>query len=244
MFELHTVTKTFGDLAALHDISLRIQTGERVALAGPSGAGKSTLINLLNGTLMPDSGEVHALGHNLAVLSSRQLHDVQRQIGTMYQQFHLVDTLRVVHNVNAGHLGRWSLLKALVSLVWPLEVETAQQALAQVGIPEKLYQRTDELSGGQKQRVALARVLVQKPRAILADEPVSNLDPERSRDIMDLFRDLTEEMETTLVVSLHDIDLALGSCERILGLREGSMLFDAPADAVTSEMIDELYRIE
>lgn len=243
-FEVHAVSKQFGDIAALSDVSFRIDAGERVALVGPSGAGKSTVINLLNGTLVPDSGQVYALGENLATLDSRRLRAVQCQIGTIYQQFHLVDTLRVVHNVNAGHLGRWSLLKALVSLVWPLEVDTAARALEQVGIPEKLYQRTDQLSGGQQQRVALARVLVQNPQAILADEPVSNLDPERSREIMSLFGDLSRELGTTLVVSLHAIELAYSHCDRIIGLREGRLVFDAPSDAVSSAMVEELYRIE
>jgi phosphonate transport system ATP-binding protein len=118
-----------------------------VALVGPSGAGKSTLLRLLNGTMLPTAGEVWVLGHNLARLSPSELRRVQGQIGTVYQQFHLVDNLRVVHNVNAGHLGRWPLWKGLLSLVWPLETDTAARALARVGIPEKLHERTDRHSG-------------------------------------------------------------------------------------------------
>jgi len=199
IFELKNVTQRFGAFPALSDINLRVRAGERVALAGPSGAGKSTLIRLLNGTLLPSAGEVWALGHNLADLSPRALRRVQRQIGTVYQQFHLVDGLRVIHNVNAGHLGHWSFLKSVLSLVWPLEVDTAVKALAQVGIPEKIYERTDQLSGGEQQRVAIARVLLQQPRAILADEPVASLDPERGREIMDLLRHLNQETRKTLV---------------------------------------------
>lgn len=243
VFELINVSHCFGDLIALHNINLRIRPGERVALVGPSGAGKSTLLNLLNGSLRPSAGVVRALGFDLAQLSPRALRQVQRQIGVVYQQFHLVDNLRVIHNVNAGALGRWSFLKAAWSLIWPQEVERAAQALAQVGILEKLYARTDQLSGGQQQRVALARVLVQNPVAILADEPISNLDPERGREIMDLLFRLSEEMRKTLVVSLHTIEYAYSHCHRIIGLREGGVLFDAPPAEVTPDMVRTLYRI-
>lgn len=243
IFELKHVTKQFGKFQVLTELNLQMQAGERVALVGPSGAGKSTLISLLNGTQLPSRGEVWAFGRNLAHLSPRQLRHVQRRIGTVYQQFHLVDNLRVIHNINAGHLSRWSLLKSAFSLFWPLEVETAAQALAQVGIPEKLYERTDRLSGGQQQRVALARVLVQNPLVILADEPIASLDPERSREVMDLLRDMSEQTGKTLVISLHAIELALSYCQRIIGLRHGEILFDLPAGLVQPEMIEALYRI-
>ncbi|MCB0171550.1 MAG: phosphonate ABC transporter ATP-binding protein [Anaerolineae bacterium] len=243
IFELRNVTHQFGSLAAVRDVTLQIRAGERVALVGPSGAGKSTLISLLNGTLSPSQGEVWVLGQHLARLSPRGLRHVQRQIGTIYQQFHLVNNLRVIHNVNAGHLGRWTFLKGVISLAWPLDVDTAAKALAQVGIPEKIYERTDRLSGGQQQRVAIARVLVQQPQAILADEPVSSLDPERSREIMSLLRDLSQTTGKTLVVSLHDIDLARSHCDRIVGLREGQVVFDRPADEVNETFIRALYKI-
>lgn len=243
IFELRNVSMKFGPFSALRNIDLRIDAGERVALVGSSGAGKSTLISLLNGTLLPTSGQVWALGQNLAALSPGKLRQVQRQIGTVYQQFHLVNNLKVIHNVNAGHLGRWSFFKAVFSLVWPLEVNLAAQTLAQVGIPEKLYERTGQLSGGQQQRVAIARVLVQQPEAILADEPISSLDPERSREVMDLLRELSQITGKTLVTSLHAIDFARSHCDRIVGLRAGAVLFDAPAAQVTPEMIERLYKI-
>jgi phosphonate transport system ATP-binding protein len=244
VFVLRGVTKRFGRLSALREIDLTVREGEQVALVGPSGAGKSTLISLLNGTLLPSEGEVRVLGRDLSRLSPRARREVQRRIGTIYQQFYLTESLRVVHNVNAGHLGRWSFGRALLSLVRPLDVGRAALALEQVGIPEKLYERTGRLSGGQQQRVAIARVLVQDPDVILADEPVSSLDPERSREIMDLMRDLSTQTGKTWVASVHAFEYARSHFARIVGLREGRILFDAPAHAVTDEMARDLYRIE
>lgn len=242
-FELKNVSVSFGAFPALHDVSLAVHAGERVALVGPSGAGKSTLLSLLNGLVPPSAGEVWVLGHHLAGLKSSEFRSVQRQVGVIYQQFHLVGNLRVIHNVNAGHLGHWSFFKAAFSLLWPLEVDAAVRILAQVGISEKLYERTDRLSMGQQQRVAIARVLVQQPQAILADEPISSLDPERSRETLDLLRDLSRRSGKTLLASLHHIRFALSHFERVIGLRQGRILFDAPAGSVDEQMIEALYRL-
>lgn len=242
-FELKKVSVSFGAFPALHDVSLTVQPGERVALVGPSGAGKSTLLSLLNGLVPPSAGEVWVLGRNLANLKPGELRRVQRQVGVIYQQFHLVGNLRVIHNVNAGHLGHWPFFKAAFSLLWPLEVEAATHALTQVGIPEKLYERTDRLSLGQQQRVAIARVLVQQPQVILADEPIASLDPERSRETLDLLRDLSQHSGKTLLASLHHVQFALSHFERVIGLRQGRILFDAPAGSVDEKMIEALYRL-
>ncbi len=242
--ELSQVSHQFGQLWALQHITLQIYPGECVAIVGPSGAGKSTLLHLLNGTLHPTQGEVWVLGQNLAQLSASRLRRVQQHIGMVHQQLHLVDNLAVVHNVNAGQLGRWSIWKAALSLLYPLEVETAARALQQVGIPEKLYVRTDQLSGGQQQRVAIARVLVQNPQVILADEPVASLDPERSRSVMQLLRTLAQAGEKTLIVSLHSVDLALSYCDRIIGLQAGQLIWDSPSAAVTTPQLADLYRLQ
>ncbi|MBW4481795.1 MAG: phosphonate ABC transporter ATP-binding protein [Tildeniella torsiva UHER 1998/13D] len=243
IFQLERVSCQFGSVAALTDCSLAIAPGERVALIGPSGAGKSTLLSLLNGSQAPTTGRVTILGQEVNRLSPKKRRRIQRLVGTVYQQHHLVGNLAVVHNVNAGQLGRWSLPRALWSLVWPQQVQTAAQALAQVGIADKLYARTDRLSGGQQQRVALARALVQDPAAILADEPISSVDPERSRAMMDLLRQLSETTGKTLVISLHEVEFAVKYCDRIVGLRQGQILFDTPATAVSDEMMADLYQL-
>ncbi len=242
VFRLRNVSCCFESVEAITGLNLEIGRGEKIALVGPSGAGKSTLIRLLNGSLAPTQGDVEVFGRSLATLSARQRRPIQRQIGTLYQQFHLVNNLAVIHNINAGRLGSWSLFKALVSLIWPLETQIAAKTLAQVGIPEKLYERTATLSGGQQQRVAIARVLVQNPDVILADEPIASIDPERSREVMNLLRDLSGK-EKTLIVSLHAIEYAFSHFDRIVGLRTGRLLFDAVPSEVTQAMIQALYRL-
>lgn len=244
IFELNNVTHSYGAVLALLNVSLRLRAGERVALVGPSGAGKSTLLGLLNGSLRPSHGAVRILGRDLSALTPADARRVQRQIGAIYQQLHLVDNLRVIHNVNAGRLGYWPLWKSILSLIWPLETETAAQALAQVGIAEKLYERTDSLSGGQQQRVAIARVLAQNPLALLADEPISDIDPERSREIMNLLRDLSLRLGQTLVVSLHVLEFAHSHFQRIIGLRAGCVEFDLPPAELSPDRVEALYRIE
>lgn len=243
-FLLRNVSKGFGGIPVLTDIDLRIEPGEHIALVGPSGAGKTTLIGLLNGMLVPTRGEVHALGHDLARLSVPARRKIQHQIGTIHQQYHLVNNLRVIHNVNAGRLGGWSFTRSLFSMFWPLEVESARRALEQVGIPEKIFEVTAHLSGGQQQRVALARTMVQNPRVILADEPIASLDPERGRELMDLLRALSHDTGKTLLTSIHSVEFARSHFQRVIGLREGRIAFDCAAQDLTPARIDAVYRIE
>ncbi len=244
MFALRGVSVRHGRLSALEDVDLEVAEGERVAVVGPSGAGKSTLLGLLNGSVQPTAGRVEVLGRDLATLRGRELRSVRRRIGTISQQFDLVGPLRVVHNVNAGHLARWSLQTSVWSLLRPRRLAEAEAALRRVGVDDKLHERTDRLSGGEQQRVALARVLVQDPVAIVADEPISSLDPERGREVMDLLRDLVVERSKTLVVSVHAFGYARTHCERVIGLRGGRVNFDLPAAEVDDAVGASLYRID
>jgi phosphonate transport system ATP-binding protein len=242
VYELRRVRKAFGDEPpALDGVSLTIGRGEHVAFVGPSGAGKTTLFRLLNLTLRPTAGSILLDGVDVAALDGAGLRRARRRIGTIYQQHNLVGRLRVVHNVLAGNLGRWSLATALASLVRPRASAEAGRALEQVGIPEKLWARTDELSGGQQQRVAIARVLLQDPDVILADEPVSSVDPALAVSIVTLLRDLSHESRKTLLMNLHSIELALGYFPRVVGVREGRIVFDLAPDKVTPEFLADLY---
>src|SRR5712692_39582 len=242
MYDLRELRKVFPDgTIAVEGISLIVGPGEQVAVIGPSGAGKTTLFRILNLTLRPTSGSLSIGGVDVAALSDDEMRGQRRRIGTIYQQHNLVGRLRVVHNVLAGNLGRWSTAQALTSLIRPRDLEAAHQALSQVGIPEKLYARTDELSGGQQQRVAVARVLIQNPDIILADEPVSSVDPSLAVTIVTLLRDLAHESRKTLLMNLHSVDLALAYFPRIIGIRDGRVYFDLAPDTVTDELLQGLY---
>jgi phosphonate transport system ATP-binding protein len=162
----------------------------------------------------------------------------------MPQGFDLVPSLAVVHNVLAGRLGAWGLGRALVSLVVPQDVDQARSALERVGIADKLDERTSRLSGGEQQRVALARLLVQQPRVILADEPVSSVDPARAEDLLAMLVAIASEEGRTLVASMHAVPLALRYFSRVVALRAGHVIFDRPTAAVTAADLDALYTLE
>lgn len=239
MFQAENISKRYGTTIALAPLSLAVDDGETVAVVGPSGSGKTTLLHVLSGATAPDSGRVRVAGQDLArVPPGREL---SRLVGVMHQQYDLVPNLSVVHNVLAGRLGEWSLLRSFWSLVVPQEAGRAYQALQRVGIGEKIYERTSRLSGGEQQRVALARLLVQNPRAILADEPVSSVDPARAEDLVRLLIGIAMEGGRTLITSLHSVDLALGHFQRVIGLRAGQLLFDLPASQVYEDHLQALY---
>ncbi len=242
MFTLRRVTKRYPQGVALAPLSVEIRAGERVAIAGPSGSGKTTLLHLMGGVIQPDAGDIIINGRSLASLSSGR--ELARLVGIIHQQHDLVPHLAVIHNVLAGRLGEWGLMKSLLSLIFPQERDAALRALEQVGLPDKLYQRTSQLSGGEQQRVAIARVLMQAPRAILADEPVASLDPARAEDLVRLLTQLALSTGRTLVASLHSIDLARTYFQRIMGLRNGELQFDMPAAAVSQTMLERLYDLQ
>lgn len=239
VIRLSAAGRRFGPHHALADVDLTIAAGERVAILGPSGAGKSTLLALLNGSLSPSAGIVEVFGEDLAGLPPARLRIVQRRIGAISQRLDLIDQVRVLHNVNAGQLGQWSTSQALRSLVWPRSVDTARSALGRVGMEWALYERTERLSGGERQRVAIARLLVQVPELVLADEPVSSLDPVRADEILELLRAPAER--ATLVVSLHQPELARRHCTRAVGLRDGRVVFDLPAERLSDDKLGDLY---
>jgi phosphonate transport system ATP-binding protein len=191
--------------------------------------------------LRPTSGKIWINGEDVETLHGKQLRQARRKIGTVYQQHNLIPRLKVIHNVLAGQLGRWSTLRSLASLAKPHDGELAHKALDQVGIPEKLFDRTDELSGGQQQRVAIARVLVQDPEVVLADEPVSSVDPTLASTIVRLLIDISRDTGKTLVVSLHSVDLALAYFPRVIGIRNGTIAFDLSPEKISDAMLEELY---
>jgi phosphonate transport system ATP-binding protein len=220
-----------------------VAPGERVALIGPSGAGKTTLFRLLNATLRPTSGVLEFEGRDVGALSGRELRSVRQRIGTIYQQHQLVPSLTALDNTLCGQLGQWSLLHTLRSAIRPVraDAERATAALEAVGLGDKIHTRADELSGGQQQRLAIARVLMQDPDVILADEPFASLDPALTESIAALLLGLVEDGQRTLVVTLHDVELAFRYFPRMVALRNGRLAFDSPAAQVSREALDALY---
>ncbi len=241
MFMADRVGKRFGAVDAVREVTLRVREGESVAVVGPSGSGKTTLLHMLAGILPPDTGTIHLDGRPLS--SFRSGRELAPLVGVIHQQFDLVPHLRVVHNVLAGRLGHWGLGRGLLSLVRPREAGLAHAALDRVGIADKLGERTSRLSGGEQQRVALARLLVQDPRAILADEPISSLDPARGADVLAMLVGIAREQGRTLVASIHQADLARRSFGRIIGLRDGGVVFDRPAGEVADDELRSLYAL-
>ncbi|MGD9620744.1 MAG: phosphonate ABC transporter ATP-binding protein [Mycolicibacterium sp.] len=235
------VGRVFASTAAVSDVSLCISTGERVAVLGPSGAGKSTLLALINGSLSATSGVVEIFGSEIAALRAPQLRSIQRRIGTVSQRLDLVDQVRVLHNVNAGRLAQWGTARALIALVWSRPDTIAMSALARVGLSWAVHERTERLSGGERQRVAIARMLVQKPDLVVADEPVSSLDPARTAATLDLLCEAASE--GTTIVSLHQPQLAREYCTRAVGLKNGRVVFDLPTNQLTDAALSELYTL-
>jgi phosphonate transport system ATP-binding protein len=243
-FRLEGVSRSFGKHDVLRSISITMRQGERVAVIGPSGAGKTTLFRMLSAFLMPTSGKVLSLGLDTQTLRGARLRRLRREIGVIYQTENLVPHLRVVHNVLLGRLGHWWFPRALFSLFWPQQLQLAKDALREVEIEDKLWALPGELSGGQQQRVAIARLLVQKPRAVLADEPVSQLDIRLGQEVISLLNKYAKSSGATLLVNLHTLDLLRDNFERVVALREGAVFYDGPPEGLTREKLKELYGTE
>ncbi|MEL6891858.1 MAG: ATP-binding cassette domain-containing protein [Actinomycetota bacterium] len=226
---------------ALVDVDLTVATSERVALLGESGAGKSTLLDVVAGLTPPTSGAVEVLGAPLDALRGRAMRRHRAAVGVVRQAQGVPGAMRVVHNVNGGRLGSWSTWRAITSLVRPRRMDDVERTLASVGLAGMSDRTTAELSGGQQQRVAVARALVEPRRLLLADEPVSAVDPRLSDDVLASL--CGAETRPALVISLHDPDLARRHVDRIIGLRDGRVLFDRPAGDVSDPDLDELYRV-
>lgn len=226
---------------ALADICLTITPGEQLALIGPSGAGKTTLLHTLALAQQPSSGTLEAFGSQPWSLSSVARHALRARLFLAPQTPPLPPRQRVVSAVLAGRLPGWSLWRAMRSLVRPLETQAAFDALARFDLQHKLYARVDRLSGGERQRCGMARLLVSSAHLFLIDEPLSALDPTLALQTLSVLKQEASNRNATLICSLHQVDLARAQFARIVGLRDGRMVFDAPRAAVTDAMIRALY---
>jgi phosphonate transport system ATP-binding protein len=244
--EIVGLSKSFGKgRPALRAVDLTIAPGEMVGLIGPSGSGKSSLLRQVAGLSCADRGCGRVLVDGEPIQEGGRLApDVRRRraaIGFIFQQFNLVDRLPLLTNVCVGRLARIPLWRSLIGRFTTAERAAALQAMARVGIEQQAWQRASTLSGGQQQRAAIARVLMQQARLLLADEPIASLDPESVRRVMELLRDINRRDGITVLVSLHQVEIATQFCPRIVALKAGSVLFDGPSAAVTPALLADLY---
>lgn len=240
--QLDRVTKDFGGgVLGLDDVNVGFETGGITVLLGLSGSGKSTLLRHINGLHTPTSGSVRVLGQALGSLGNKSMRELRRDVGVIFQSFNLVGPMSVLENVCTGQLG--SLKGPRLSLMmYPKKVRReALEKLDRVGLADRAYQRADTLSGGQQQRVAIARALMQHPKVLLADEPVASLDPVSSLEVINLLRQISMEDHLTVISSLHQVQLAIEFADRIIGLRNGSMVLDQSTDGLTAEEASKIY---
>ncbi|WP_432260598.1 phosphonate ABC transporter ATP-binding protein [Cupriavidus sp. TMH.W2] len=247
--EVRGLSKSFrADRKALDDVTLRIAPGEMVALLGASGSGKSTLLRHVAGFVTGDAGTGEVLVNGRHVQRNGRLagnvRKVRGEIGFVFQQFNLVGRLPVITNVLVGMLARVPKWRSLLRIFRADEVQSGLDALAQVGIDDYAFQRASTLSGGQQQRAAIARTLVQNAKVILADEPIASLDPESSRRVMSLLRQINRTRKVAVLVSLHQVDVAMRYCPRVVALRHGKVVYDGPSAALTPGMLRDLYGTE
>ena len=229
---------------ALRGVSLAIQHGEKVALIGPSGAGKTTLLRLIGASLRPSEGRLSVLGENPWQLAPRALRRLRARIGLIHQSPPIPPRQRAITAILAGRLGAWPWWRSAASLIYPSDITGARDALARLDLADRLFDRCDRLSGGQLQRVGVARVLYQQPDLILADEPVSAMDPSLADlTIQQLDADATQR-GVTLIASLHAVDLALRWFPRIIGVKSGEIAFDLASSAVSETLLRDLYASE
>lgn len=243
MIEMKGVSKRYDNgVLGLNNIDLRIEQGEFVGIIGLSGAGKSTLIRTINKMIETTAGELVVNEVDVTQLKGKSLRQFRRQVGMIFQGFNLVTRAKVVTNVLNGFVPDLPFWRVLLGYFTKEEELKALAALDRVGILDKAFTRVDQLSGGQQQRVALARTLAQNPGIILADEPVASLDPVTAAVVMNDFKKINQADNTSILINIHHVELALEYCDRIVGIRDGQIVYDGPSDQVTESILDQIYK--
>ncbi|MGB9724395.1 MAG: phosphonate ABC transporter ATP-binding protein [Chloroflexia bacterium] len=242
MLQVEHLTKVYPDgTVALRDVSFTVADGEFMAVIGLSGSGKSTLLRCINRLIEPTEGRILWDGIDITAARGEELRRIRRQIGMIFQQFNLVKRSSVLTNVLAGRLGYANPWLTLVHYFPPEDHRRAVAALERVGIADKIHSRADQLSGGQQQRVGIARALMQEPRLILADEPVASLDPVLAHSILQYLERLNKEDGITILCSLHFLDLVHRYADRVIGLKDGRLVFEGLPRELTRQRFKEVY---
>ncbi len=240
MIEIKNLKKTFeGGTEALRGVDLKVNKGEFLSILGPSGSGKTTLLRSINGLENIDSGEIF---FDSEKINKIYLPEVQKKTGMIFQEFNLVNNLSAINNVLTGLLNSSSKFLSMFYLFTKDQKLEALKALETVGLLDKAYNRADELSGGQRQRVGIARAIIKKPSLLLADEPVASLDPKAADLIMSLLKKINKEFKITIICNLHQVELAAKYSDRIVGLLEGSIMFDKLTPNINKTSINQIYQ--
>lgn len=236
------VGKTYDNgTIALRDVSATIEQGEFITIIGLSGAGKSTFLKCINKIHDVTKGGLVVNDIDTLTLSGKSLRDFRRKIGMVFQSFNLISKTTVLRNVLTARVADMPLWKVALGIYSKQDKLIALEALEKVGILEKAYIRADQLSGGQQQRVALARTVAQAPNIILADEPVASLDPITAKQVMDDFKRINKEDNITIIANMHHVDLALQYATRVIGIRDGYIVFDGPVEKVDDDIMEHVY---
>ena len=242
MIKFENVNKVYSNgYHALKNISLEINQGEFVAIIGLSGAGKSTLLRTINRMHDITDGSLIVNNQEVKNLKGKELRKFRRKLGMVFQSFNLVTRTTVIKNVLTSRVPDMPLINSIIGLYSKEDKIIALEALDKVGILDKAYVRADQLSGGQQQRVALPRTLAQKPEIILADEPVAALDPITAVQVMDDFKKINKEMNISVLINIHHVDLALKYADRVIGIKAGEIVYDGPSNEVDNEILKQIY---
>ena len=241
MLQLLNLTKRFGGTLAVDNVSLEVQTGQMLGIIGRSGAGKSTLLRMINRLVAPDAGRIAWDGTDVSALRGKALRDWRCACGMIFQQFNLVPRLDVLTNVLIGRLNHRSRIASLAGLFTAAERAMAVEVLQRFDLQDVALQSAGSLSGGQQQRVAICRALLQEPRLLLADEPIASLDPHNARVVMETLRTVHRDDGLTVLVNLHDLDMAREYCQRIVAMRAGRVAFDGTPAEMTEARAREIY---
>jgi phosphonate transport system ATP-binding protein len=239
------LTKSFdgGKTFALSNVDIEIGQGEFVAVIGLSGAGKSTFLRAINGTNSPGTGTLKVLGKSVPDLQGKELRELRKEIGFIFQQFNLVKNLTVRENVLVGRVAYSSLWRSLSGLYKASDIELAEKVLGSVGIVGRSLDKVRNLSGGQQQRVAIARALVQEPKIILADEPMASLDPKLSEVVLNILERINKTQNITVLVNIHVLELAKKYARRIIAFRQGKLVFDGKPDELDDAILEDIYHV-
>lgn len=233
-----------GGPQVLFNISFQVMNEDFYAIIGPSGAGKSSLIRYINKLANANSGEVNFKGESLLNLKGQKLRNIRRRIGMIFQEFNLIDRMSIIDNVLTGRLGYMNTFTSLFRMFSKKDVSRALELIEKVGLKDFANKRVDQLSGGQRQRVGIARALMQEPEMLLVDEPTSSLDPKIAVEMMELIKNIADELKIPVLCNIHNIDLAKQFANKILGLQDGKKKFDDVTEKLTNEVLQDLYKYE